>query len=233
MVTRLFGISNGHRMFRDTSRLRRSIRTLTPAAMVGCIVVSVAAVSSAESVDFSRDIQPLLAKRCFSCHGPDTHEGGLRLDQQAGATAALDSGSRAIVAGKSAESEIIARITSSAPDLQMPPDGKLPAAAVQTIEEWVRRGLPWPDDGKPKGTAKTGVEAFDIAKRKAEHWCWQPPRVSGPPAVQNAACLAMQELVQHPDVLVACAQLGGLEAVLAAAPKSQVNRVMPKAANGT
>ncbi|MEI6241607.1 MAG: c-type cytochrome domain-containing protein, partial [Planctomycetia bacterium] len=61
--------------------------------MLACVASATAA--AAERVDFSRDIQPLLAKRCVACHGPDTQEGGLRLDQQAGATAALDSGSRA------------------------------------------------------------------------------------------------------------------------------------------
>ena len=43
--------------------------------------------AAAEPVDFSRDIQPLLAKRCFACHGPDTQEAGLRFDDAAAATA--------------------------------------------------------------------------------------------------------------------------------------------------
>jgi mono/diheme cytochrome c family protein len=98
----------------------------------------------AEPVDFSRDIQPLFAKRCFSCHGPDTHESGLRLDQQDGATARLDSGSRAITPGKSAESEILARITSNDPDTQMPPEGpRLTATQVDTITRWIDEGAEW------------------------------------------------------------------------------------------
>ena len=42
--------------------------------------------AAADPIDFSRDIQPLLARRCLSCHGPDTQEGGLRLDSADGAT---------------------------------------------------------------------------------------------------------------------------------------------------
>jgi hypothetical protein len=74
-------------MFRENSGVGRGLRMLTVAVTSGCILLS--AEACAEPVDFSRDIQPLLAKRCFSCHGPDTHEGGLRLDQAAGATAEL------------------------------------------------------------------------------------------------------------------------------------------------
>ena len=50
-------------MFRETSRLSRGTRTLTWLAAVGGVLGSVEGL--AEPVDFSRDIQPLLAKRCF------------------------------------------------------------------------------------------------------------------------------------------------------------------------
>jgi len=53
-------------------------------------------------VDFAREVQPLLARRCYSCHGPDTREAGLRLDDRAAATARLESGGRAIVPGEPA-----------------------------------------------------------------------------------------------------------------------------------
>jgi hypothetical protein len=137
-------------MFRETSRPRRGLRMLTCAAMwCGLLPAS----SADEPVDFARDIQPLLAKRCFSCHGPDTHEGGLRLDQPAGATALLDSGSRAIVAGNSAESQILARIASNDPDIQMPPEGpRLTTAQADAIRRWIDRGAEW-----------------------KEHWAFRPP----------------------------------------------------------
>jgi hypothetical protein len=129
-------------MFRENFCLCRGLWTLTLAVVGGGVLVSVEAL--AEPVDFSRDIQPLFAKRCFSCHGPDTQEAGLRLDQIAGATAALDSGSRAIVPGKTAESEILARITSSDPDTQMPPEGpRLTAAQVDAITRWIDEGAEW------------------------------------------------------------------------------------------
>jgi len=133
---------------------------------------------------FEAKVRPLLVQHCSECHSAKAGdpEGGLSFDSRDEFSAAEG----VAVAGKPDES-LLVKVVRYDGDLQMPPDGKLPAAAIQTIEEWVRRGLPWPNDAKGAGTAKTGVEVFDITKRKAEHWCWHPPRVSPPPAVKNAA----------------------------------------------
>ncbi|MFM7138047.1 MAG: DUF1549 domain-containing protein, partial [Planctomycetota bacterium] len=98
----------------------------------------------AAEVDFARDIQPLLARRCYACHGPDTREAGLRLDDRVVATAELDSGSTAVVPGDPAASELLARITSSDHDLQMPPEGpRLTAAEIDAIKRWIAAGAEW------------------------------------------------------------------------------------------
>jgi len=111
------------------------------AAVVGPASLSAAA---AAEVDFARDIQPLLARRCYACHGPDTREAGLRLDDRAAATAALDSGSIAVVPGDAAKSELVARITSTDHDLRMPPEGpRLTAAEVALLEQWIAAGAEW------------------------------------------------------------------------------------------
>ena len=114
------------------------------AALVMLVSGVARGVTAAEEVDFSRDIQPLLAKRCLACHGPDTQEAGLRLDDRSGATKELDSGSRAIVPGQSAASEILARITSTDPDTQMPPEGpRLTPAEIAAISAWINDGAEW------------------------------------------------------------------------------------------
>ncbi|MBM4022077.1 MAG: DUF1553 domain-containing protein [Planctomycetes bacterium] len=100
--------------------------------------------AAAPDVDFARDIQPVLARRCYACHGPDTHEGGLRLDDRDSATAALDSGARAIVPGDAAASEMLARISSTDPDTCMPPEGaRLSAADIAAFEKWIASGATW------------------------------------------------------------------------------------------
>ncbi len=93
---------------------------------------------------FDRDIQPLLARRCYSCHGPDTHEADLRLDQASAATTELPSGTRAIVPGDAAASEVVARITTTDPDLRMPPEGKpLTAGEIELLAAWITAGAEW------------------------------------------------------------------------------------------
>src|SRR5947209_8324670 len=69
--------------------------------------------SSKATVHFGRDIQPIFAKRCLACHGPNQAKGGLRLDKKDRAFAELDSGERAIVPRQLETSELIARVTST------------------------------------------------------------------------------------------------------------------------
>jgi hypothetical protein len=102
-------------------------------------------IATAAPVDFNRDVRPLLSDRCFACHGPDheDRQAGLRLDDRAVAVAALDSGATAIVPGDAAASAVVARITSTDPDLVMPPPhiGK-PIAPVEAdiLRRWIAQG---------------------------------------------------------------------------------------------
>ena len=47
-------------------------------ALLGLFVVLQA--RAAEPIDYRRDIKPILASRCVSCHGALQQKGGLRLD---------------------------------------------------------------------------------------------------------------------------------------------------------
>ena len=95
------------------------IRTRIISTTLGWAVASSAV---AADVDFNRDIRPILSQNCFQCHGPDAaaRKADLRLDQRGAAIADLG-GYAPIVPGKSAESEIIARILDTDPQEKMPP----------------------------------------------------------------------------------------------------------------
>src|SRR6476659_971074 len=75
-------------------------------------------------VDFEKDVQPLLAAKCFSCHGEEVQQSGLRLDRRQLALRGGDYGP-VIVTGKSAESKLIKRVANGDGGLQMPPTGPL------------------------------------------------------------------------------------------------------------
>src|SRR5205823_8550740 len=76
-----------------------------------------------KQVVFPRDIRPILADKCFQCHGPDAKQrkGKLRLDNRRDVTAPAASGSPAIVPGNLEDSELYRRITSDDPEERMPP----------------------------------------------------------------------------------------------------------------
>ncbi|MEX1076676.1 MAG: PSD1 and planctomycete cytochrome C domain-containing protein [Pirellulales bacterium] len=137
-------------------------------------------------LDFNRDVRPLLSDRCFACHGPDGEDrhAGLRLDLRETATAALESGAVAVVPANAAASELFARITSTDPDLVMPPPhvGKpITPAEARILERWIAAGaeyrghwaferveqpaLPEVRDGS---WAKTPLDRFILARLEAE-----------------------------------------------------------------
>lgn len=133
-----------------------------------------------EPIDFAREIRPILAKHCYSCHGVDTKEAGLALHEFDLATAETDSGVRAVVPGQPDQSEMIARITSDDPSVRMPPEGEgLSPSQVDKIRRWIASGgeysahwafLPLSDPAVPivDGNAATGnpIDAFIDEKLK-------------------------------------------------------------------
>lgn len=117
------------------------------------VVLAVASVSCAdeplpERVQFNRDIRPILSDVCFHCHGPDQNQrkGNLRFDTEAGAFADLGDDRHAIKAFHPEQSELISRIESTDPDLQMPPnDFERPLTPRQKslLRRWVEQGAKW------------------------------------------------------------------------------------------
>ena len=101
------------------------------------------AAPAADAIRFDRDILPVLADKCFACHGPDAghRQADLRLDTFAGATADRD-GARAIVPADPQASELT-RIHSTDPDVAMPPpdsNKQLSDAEKDLLERWIADG---------------------------------------------------------------------------------------------
>ncbi len=168
--------------------------------------------SADDAAFFETKVRPLLVTHCSECHSAATGEpeGGLSFDSRADFLAAAG----VAVAGQPDQSMLVQAVRYDG-DLQMPPAGRLPATAIATLEEWVRRGLPWPDDGK--AAAQSG---FDLDARRAEHWCWQVPVAAEPPTVAAAAWC-------RGDVdrfVLARLEKAGLAPAPAASPRALVRR---------
>src|SRR4051794_20697312 len=94
------------------------------------------------SVDFDKDVRPILANNCLNCHGPEKQKGGLRLDSRQALLTGGNSGPAIIVGEKAGESRLLRAVAGLDPDLTMPPDEKkrLTAAEVGTLRAWVEHG---------------------------------------------------------------------------------------------
>ena len=127
--------------------------SLTPAAEPG-------------PIQFNRDVRPILADHCFTCHGPDAarRKADLRLDTEAGARADLG-GRQAVVPGQTAQSELLARVLATDPHEQMPPPGQ----------------------GKPLSPQQIGILRAWIEQGAAyqQHWALLPPEQPTVPEVQH------------------------------------------------
>jgi len=101
--------------------------------------------AGAPTIDFNREVRPILSENCYKCHGPDeaARKARLRFDIRAEALKPAKSDRTAIVPGSPEKSELIARITASDPDDRMPPQStgkRLSTAQVETLRRWIAQG---------------------------------------------------------------------------------------------
>jgi len=103
------------------------------------------------TIDFNQHIRPILADRCFACHGPDdnTREAELRLDLEEDAFARLkESKGKAFVKGSYSKSVAWQRMVSDNPEFQMPPPESnlvLTPEEKARITKWIEQGAEWKD----------------------------------------------------------------------------------------
>ena len=142
---------------------------------------------AAAPLSFNHDIRAILSENCFACHGPDSanRQAGLRLDTFEKATEELESGLRAIVPQDAAASEVLARVTSTDPDLVMPPPeakiGRLSAEQVATLQRWIAEGATYephwafvPPAQPDAADAAAGIDAIVSAKLATRGLVLQP-----------------------------------------------------------
>src|SRR5204862_6177499 len=96
------------------------------------------------TIDFGRDVQPLLRAHCIECHGPDEQKNGFRLDRRGDA---LRGGTGTVIGpGSSASSRLDLRLSGNRYGQQMPPDEPLSAEQITIVKDWIDQGAAWPDE---------------------------------------------------------------------------------------
>ena len=135
---------------------------------------------------FEKQVRPILANRCYPCHGPDAGQGqaGLRLDSLAGMLRGGRSGP-AMVPGDPRKSLFILAVNHDT-FVQMPPKTKLPQAEIQNLSEWVRTGAPWPNAEVPAvQPSAASSDHADFTEAEKSFWAFQPVVEPTVPAVEN------------------------------------------------
>ena len=140
--------------------------------------------AATETVDFGKQIRPLLQARCEACHGAAMQMSGLRLDGKEAAMTGGHSGP-AILPGNSAESLLIHMVAGFRVKFVMPPGGPaLKPEEIGLLRAWIDQGANWPEGA----TSTTKVAEPEASK----HWSWTPRTTPQPPAVKN------EQWVQNP-----------------------------------
>jgi hypothetical protein len=127
---------------------------------------------------FEQKVRPLLVTRCYACHAGATARGGLLLDSRIGT---LKGGGRgpALVPGQPDNSLLIRAVRYADKSLQMPPAGKLSAAEIGVLVDWVRQGA---HDPRVGGAADSHPHGMTLAAGR-KHWAFLPLKRVAPPVV--------------------------------------------------
>ena len=154
-----------------TSLFRFALTLFVASASLSLIAIRTAEAS--ETIEFNRDIRPILSDNCFYCHGPDKNhrEADLRLDIREEAVA------KAITPSKPMESKLIERILSQDSSEVMPPPEshkKLTDKQKETLQKWIAEGaeyqLHWSYEKPIKASISANENPVDtLVRNRLQH----------------------------------------------------------------
>lgn len=176
------------------------MRTMLMMLMVTGLVAQTAMPPAAtRKIDFEKDVQPILAERCHSCHGPDVQQSGLRLDRRQAAMRGGDYGP-VIVPGNSAGSKLIRRLVSGDGGMVMPPTGALTSEEIGVLRAWIDQGADFRIEVKNEAPPKPvdpRVQALITAARTSDVAALRRAIEADRAQVVNARDAAGSTLLHH------------------------------------
>ena len=133
----------------------------TLAVLMGVLFLGGDFCRGGETVDYQRQVKPILRERCYACHGALKRQGGLRLDTGAFLRRGGDTGP-AVEPGNADESLLIDRVSDEDPRHRMPPEGpSLTPEQIVVLRDWIDQGADSPSDESPEEDPR-------------RHWAFQP-----------------------------------------------------------
>jgi mono/diheme cytochrome c family protein len=176
LVKRLSGQTDGPRMPMGAEPLSTAkIQLIRKWIDENSFEANPAEATSGSSPLFTKEVRPILASRCYQCHGPDLQQNGLRLDSLAAVLKGGDYGP-VVVPHKSGDSRLIRRLLAQERP-QMPYGGPpLSPAQIEVIRKWIDAGASGPDDTTPLAGTKP-----------LKHWAYVKPVRPAVPNVKDAA----------------------------------------------
>ena len=144
---------------------------------MGSFAVFCLAVEAQDRILFNRDVRPVLADKCFHCHGADarTREADLRLDL-APAMGDVRGANEVVVPEQPAESELYRRITSLDADVRMPPaseERQLRPEEIELLRRWIEQGATYESHwafASPRRPAIADREDGTWARNSIDHF---------------------------------------------------------------
>lgn len=131
---------------------------------------------------FENRIRPVLVERCYECHQGHSAKSGLKLDSRAGVLRGTDY-RKVVEPGAPEKSALLFAVrhsgtmhsgTMGSEKVENMPKkgGRLSAETVADLEQWVRMGLPWPEEKNSEADPR-------------QHWAFQPVKRGNPPQVKT------------------------------------------------
>ena len=199
------------------------MRTIVDRLILIALVAWTIGVAEADDAGFDffeKKIRPILVEHCSECHSAASKKlgGNLLLDSRDGVRKGGDSGA-VLNVGKPDASLLLKAVRYADENVKMPPKGKLPAAAIADLEEWVKRGAPDPRDKSVTRNPTSNWE--ETLRTRRDWWSLKPVNVPAVPTPKNAASS------QHPIDRFIAAKLDelGLVPAASASPRTVARRL--------
>lgn len=152
--------------------MKCATRNLIALVAISCLHGSTA--TAEQTVDYIRQVKPLLEKRCYACHAALQQKGGLRVDTAESLKQGADSG--AVILPGNADKSPLIEVVLRTGDVKMPPDGEgapLTADEIQLLRQWINAGATGPAKEQPQSDPR-------------DWWSYRPPQRSAIPVVKRA-----------------------------------------------